>query len=365
MPGALRSYAKWLHTRWPAGVVEKLPEVDANYRSNVPGLYIVGDLTGIPLLKFSSDSGARAVEHIRGDPRFQQERQSEDDGEVLDVAIVGAGVSGMAAALAAREAGLSFELFEATEPFSTVVNFPRGKPIFTYPTDMVPAGDLQFTAEVKEPLVAELRESVARQRGELAALADDGPGIHTMKIHASVEPLLDDDSAVVLEGADVGFYGAAYLPAVRKDRWFTNGVMGMLGWAIPFGIGAQAALPDSRVVVMAGDGSFGFNGFELDTAVRHRIPVVIVVGNDSVWGIDYHQQVKFFGRSIATELRPGTRYDLVAEALGARGEYVEEAGDVGPALRRALDSDIPSVVNVRTSPSPSPLTRWVLDTKQY
>ncbi len=214
-------------------------------------------------------------------------------------------------------------------------------------------------------LVAALRESVARQRRELAALADDGPGIHTMRIHTSVEPLLDDDSAVVLEGADVGFYGAAYLPAVRKDRWFTNGAMGMLGWAIPFGIGAQAALPDSRVVVMAGDGSFGFNGFELDTAVRHRIPVVIVVGNDSVWGIDYHQQVKFFGRAIATELRPGTRYDLVAEALGARGEYVEEAGDVGPALRRALDSDIPSVINVRTSPSPSPLTRWVLDTKQY
>ena len=151
------SYAKWLHTRWPAGVVEKLPEVDANYRSNVPGLYIVGDLTGIPLLKFSSDSGARAVEHIRGDPRFQQEKQSGGDGEVLDVAIVGAGVSGMAAALAAREAGLSFELFEATEPFSTVVNFPRGKPIFTYPTEMVPAGDLQFTAEVKEPLVAELK----------------------------------------------------------------------------------------------------------------------------------------------------------------------------------------------------------------
>ena len=157
MFAALGSYAKWLHTRWPAGVVEKLPEVDANYRSNVPGLYIVGDLTGIPLLKFSSDSGARAVEHIRDDPRFQQEKQSGGDGEVLDVAIVGAGVSGMAAALAAREAGLSFELFEATEPFSTVVNFPRGKPIFTYPTDMVPAGGLQFTAEVKEPLVAELK----------------------------------------------------------------------------------------------------------------------------------------------------------------------------------------------------------------
>ena len=213
-------------------------------------------------------------------------------------------------------------------------------------------------------LVAELRESVSSQRSELAALAG-GPGIHTMKIHTELEALLGADSAVVLEGADVGFYGAAYLPARRKDRWFTNGVMGMLGWAIPFGIGAQAALPDSRVVVIAGDGSFGFNGMEMDTAVRHRIPVTVVVGNDSVWGIDYHQQVRFFGRAVATELRPETRYDLVSEALGGRGEHVTDPAGVGPALRRALESDRPTVINVRTSPSPSPLTRWVLDTKQY
>ena len=152
----LKSYTKWLHGRWPAGVVEKLPEVDEHYRSSVPGLYIVGDLTGIPLLKFSSNSGARAVEHILSDPSFQQERQPADE-TVFDVAIIGAGVSGMAAALAARAADLRYELFEATEPFSTVVNFPRGKPIFTYPTDMVPAGELQFTTDVKEPLVAELK----------------------------------------------------------------------------------------------------------------------------------------------------------------------------------------------------------------
>ena len=214
-------------------------------------------------------------------------------------------------------------------------------------------------------LVAELRESRDRERADLAAAAETGPGIHTMKIHTVVEPLLDRDDALVLEGADVGFYGAAYLSSVKKDRWFTNGVMGMLGWAIPFGVGAQAALPDSRVVVIAGDGSFGFNGMEIDTAVRHNIPVVIVVGNDSVWGIDYHQQVRFFGRSVATELQSGTRYDLIAEALGAHGEYVENAAEIGPALKRAFGSGRPSVVNVRTSPSPSPLTRWVLNTKQY
>ena len=149
----LRKYAQWLHLRWPAGVVEKLPLVGAHGRTNIPGLYIVGDLTGIPLLKFSSDSGARAVEHILADPGFSRGEAEEG---VLDLAIVGAGVSGMAAALVARNDGLRFELFEATEAFSTVVNFPRGKPIFTYPTDMVPAGELQFTATVKEPLVAEL-----------------------------------------------------------------------------------------------------------------------------------------------------------------------------------------------------------------
>jgi thioredoxin reductase/ferredoxin len=153
----LARYTKWLHTRWPAGVVEKLPQVHADGSSNIPGLYIVGDLTGIPLLKFSSDSGAKAIQAILVDPDFQKNRGNTSDLEVVDVVIVGAGVSGMAAALEARKHGLRFEIFEAAEPFSTIVNFPKGKPIFTYPTDMIPAGDLQFTAQVKEPLVEELK----------------------------------------------------------------------------------------------------------------------------------------------------------------------------------------------------------------
>ena len=158
MASLIHRYTRWLHGRWPGGTVEKLPEVDARYRSNVPGLYIVGDLTGIPLLKFSSHSGALAIADILADEEFQRQRGAAGRGEVLDVVVVGAGVSGMAAALAARDAGLSFRVLEAAEPFSTVVNFPRAKPIYTYPREMTPAGDLQFTAEVKEPLVAELRE---------------------------------------------------------------------------------------------------------------------------------------------------------------------------------------------------------------
>lgn len=158
MFGLIRQYTKWLHTQWPAGVVEKLPEVNSDYSTNIPGLYIVGDLTGIPLLKFSSDSGARAVESIRMDKSFLNQRAKDKTSEILDLVIVGAGVSGMAAALEAKKDDLHFEILEATEPFSTIVNFPKGKPIFTYPTDMVPLGDLQFTKEIKEPLVEEIKE---------------------------------------------------------------------------------------------------------------------------------------------------------------------------------------------------------------
>ena len=152
----LARYVRWLHLQWPAGTVEKMPEVQPDGSTGVPGLYVVGDLTGVPLLKFSSDSGARAVQTIVADPSF--ERRGPESG-TLDLVIVGAGVSGMAAALEARQNGLRFEILEATEPFSTIVNFPKGKPIYTYPTDMTPAGELQFTgrSSVKEGLLEELQ----------------------------------------------------------------------------------------------------------------------------------------------------------------------------------------------------------------
>ncbi len=145
-------YAEWLHTDWPAGTVEKLPECDERGRTSIPGIRIVGDLTGIPLLKFSSDSGARAVREIAGE-KAEGGRQKA---EVLDLAIIGAGVSGVSAAIEARRAGLNFVIFEASEVFSTVVNFPKAKPIYTYPTEMKLEGGLQFTADVKEALVAEM-----------------------------------------------------------------------------------------------------------------------------------------------------------------------------------------------------------------
>ncbi|WP_221029105.1 NAD(P)-binding domain-containing protein [Actomonas aquatica] len=150
----VRNYLNWLHLQWPAGKVDKLPEVNADGTTAVPGVRVVGDLTGVPLLKFSADSGAKAVEAIAAELGNDIGAESGP----VDVAIIGAGVAGIAAALEAKKRGLRFAVFEATAAFTTITNFPKAKPIYTYPTDMVPAGDLHFRADVKEDLLAELEQ---------------------------------------------------------------------------------------------------------------------------------------------------------------------------------------------------------------
>src|SRR6185312_15309897 len=149
----LARYVRWLHTGWPAGTVEKLPEVNDDGTTRVPGVRVVGDLTGVPLLKFSADTGARAVQAILREDEVHKRRGADG---VVDVAIIGGGVSGIAAAMEAKKAGLSYVVFEAAQEFSTIANFPKAKPIYTYPTEMTPAGQLKLTAELKETLLDEL-----------------------------------------------------------------------------------------------------------------------------------------------------------------------------------------------------------------
>ncbi len=190
-------YTRWLHTRWPAGHVEKLPRAQEDGSTNVPGLYVVGDLRGVPLLKFSAHTGASAVRAIALDPRFRAERERRSDDGVLDLVIAGGGVAGMSAALEARKQGLAFRIFEASEAFSTIVNFPRAKPIFTYPKEMKPASELVISAEVKEPLVDELRaqtiargvapeiarvERVRRTGGILEVVVQDGEIVQARRV---------------------------------------------------------------------------------------------------------------------------------------------------------------------------------------
>jgi thioredoxin reductase/ferredoxin len=162
MAGLIARYTHWLHTQWPAGVVEKLPVCGEYGETTLPGVRIVGDLTGIPLLKFSSKTGADAVRAILAEQDFLKREQTERD--VLDLAIIGGGVAGISAAIEAKKAGLRFVVIEATEVFSTVVNFPKAKPIYTYPSGMKLGGGLQFTAKVKEELLAEI-DAQRRQAG--------------------------------------------------------------------------------------------------------------------------------------------------------------------------------------------------------
>ena len=195
MSGLIARYTHWLHTQWPAGTVEKLPISGRDGETGVPGVRIVGDLTGIPLLKFSSDTGARAVRAILAESEFAQKRSG--DSELLDLAIIGGGVAGISAAIEAKKAGLRFVVLEATELFSTVVNFPKAKPIYTYPTEMKLEGGLQFTAVVKEELLVEMHaqrkaagieatparvDRVERSSGELILHLAEGEPIRARRV---------------------------------------------------------------------------------------------------------------------------------------------------------------------------------------
>ena len=111
-----------------------------------------------------------------------------------------------------------------------------------------------------------------------------------------------------------------------------------------------------------GDGSFGFNAMEFDTAVRHNLPVVAVLGNNSIWGIDWQIQKGLYGRPVWTDLLP-TRYDLVAEGLGAYGEHVTRAADLAPALTRAFASNRPALVNVEIDQVISPVAEAAINRK--
>ena len=148
--------------------MERLPEVGEDGRTSLSGVFVTGDLTGIPLLKFSLDSGARVIGTIAGELGSEK----PDEG-AHDVVIIGGGVSGMAAAVEASRRGLDYTLLEAAEPFFTIANFPKGKPIYTYPRDMEPAGKLEVTAEVKEDLLDELLRQV------------DEAGIEPRKVRAA------------------------------------------------------------------------------------------------------------------------------------------------------------------------------------
>ena len=262
-------YTRWLHTRWPAGRVERLPVVGPGGRTNVPGVFLAGDLTGIPLLKFALDSGARAVRAIAAG--LPAGRASD----TLDLAIIGAGVSGLAAAAEAKRLGLSFVVLEAAEPLATLVNFPRAKPIFTYPTNMQPAGVLQVQATVKEALVEELREQLAGEQIPIRVARAEriarGGGL--LRVELQGEPPLAARRVLVAIGRS-GDFRRLGVPGEDRDK-VTNRLHDPAEFAGRRALvvgGGDSALETAIALAQAGaETTLSYRGVELARAKRENI----------------------------------------------------------------------------------------------
>jgi acetolactate synthase-1/2/3 large subunit len=189
-------------------------------------------------------------------------------------------------------------------------------------------------------------------------LTDDVAPLHPAALFGAVQALLDrrPGSVLVSDGGEIGQWAQALLSAPHR---LINGVAGAIGPSLPFAIGAKAARPDSTVLAVMGDGTFGFHMAELDTAARCGMPVVVVVGNDGRWNAEHQIQLRSYGadRAHGCTLTPGTRYDLVAAALGGHGEWITRGADLPDALARAVSSGKPAVVNVMTDGRAAPVIR--------
>ena len=177
--------------------------------------------------------------------------------------------------------------------------------------------------------------------------------MHAMFVYKTLESILRPDDCLVFDGGDFCHFGRSLLPARLPKRWLYVSSLGMLGTAVPTALAAKLAYPDSRVIVVTGDGAFGFNGMEFDTAVRHKLNIVALLGNDSAWGIDRQIQLGLYGRSVATELLE-TRYDRMVEGLGGHGEFVAKPEELKPALERAFTAGKPALLNVVVKREVSP-----------
>lgn len=241
------------------------------------------------------------------------------------------------------------------------------------PADLALAGDpvavlRQLTAGAGRhtwdvgPWLAALGAARSAANAELVDVAESAEvPIHPLRLASEVHDLLPGEATVVFDGGEFAQW-ARWAFGDWAGQTLVNGKLGMIGPAIPFALGAAVAaagtLPGGGPppVAFLGDGTAGYHIMEFDTAVRHNLPFVAVIGNDAGWGAELHRQLSNYGedRVVASHLLP-SRYDLVAQALGAHGEFVESPDEIAPAIRRALASGRPACVNViiRSLPSPT------------
>jgi acetolactate synthase-1/2/3 large subunit len=200
--------------------------------------------------------------------------------------------------------------------------------------------------------IASLRATEDERRaGEAADLADSRAPLHPMRIYGELAQLLDRDAIVIGDGGDFVSFAGRVVDSYQPGCWLDPGPYGCLGSGPGYALAAKLAHPDRQVVLLLGDGAFGFSGMDFDTLARHGVGVVGVIANNGIWALEKHPMEAIYGYSVAADLRPQTRYDRVAEALGCESELVSEPGELRPALERAFAAGGPALVNVLTDPS--------------
>jgi acetolactate synthase-1/2/3 large subunit len=197
-----------------------------------------------------------------------------------------------------------------------------------------------------------LRETENEKRAaEQEELLDPRAPLHPMRLYHELQQVLDRDAIVIGDGGDFVSYAGRVIDTYEPGCWMDPGPYGCLGSGPGFALAAKLAHPDRQVCLLLGDGAFGFAGMEFDTLVRHGVPVVAVMGNNGIWGLEKHPMEFLYGYSVAADLQPELRYDRVVEALGGHGELVSRPEELRPALERAFASGKPALVNVLTDPS--------------
>jgi acetolactate synthase-1/2/3 large subunit len=178
----------------------------------------------------------------------------------------------------------------------------------------------------------------------------DSSPVHPARLIAEVQGFADEDAIIVGDGGDFVSFAGRLIERSRPGLWIDPGPFGCLGSGPGYAMAAKLAHPERQVVLLSGDGAFGFSAMEFDTMVRHRIPVVCVVGNNGIWALEKHPMQSMLGLSIAADLGTRTRYDKVVESLGGHGELVDRPDQVRPALERAFKSGLPACINVICDP---------------
>ena len=185
---------------------------------------------------------------------------------------------------------------------------------------------------------------------EMEALDADTDPIKPSRVYGELRRVLDRDAVTIGDGGDFVSYAGKYLEPALPGTWLDPGPYGCLGTGMGYAMGARVTYPDRQICVLMGDGAAGFSLMDVESLARQNLPVVIVVGNNGIWGLEKHPMRMMYGYDVAADLQPGLRYDDVVRALGGAGETVEKAADLGPALRRAFDAGVPYLVNVLTDP---------------